>query len=254
LQVPCFVEASVVDDEMEELIIRSRESKVFVAPSCTLLFHPAIKKIQEILESNTLGVISNVSYISGQYLPDWHVYESPSEYYVSNPITGGAREIVPFELTWITKLFGFPTYVAGINIKSIDIKGAEKIDDTYSLLMDYNGFIFSLNVDVVSRCATRRLLINGSKMQLIWDWDENNIKIFDPIELKWKILKYDIIEAESGYNKNITEQMYNEEIGTFLGHIKFNNGYPNSLEEDLNVLKLLYSAEESYKEKKFVRL
>ena len=253
-QVPCFVEASVVDDEMDKLIIRSDSEKIFVAPSCTLLFHPAIKKIREILQSEMLGTISNVTYISGQYLPDWHLYESPSEYYVSNPLTGGAREIVPFELTWITNLFGFPIHVAGINKKTINIEGAEQIDDTYNLLMDYSGFTFSLNVDVVSRFATRRLLINGSNMQLYWEWNDNNIQIFDPNESKWKIISYDLIDAESGYNKNISEQMYNEEIKAFLDRVRLNVEYPNSLQNDLKILKLLYSAEESFKYKRFVEL
>ena len=91
-------------------------------------------------------------------------------------------------------------------------------------------------------------------MQLYWEWNDNNIQIFDPNESKWKIISYDLIDAESGYNKNISEQMYNEEIKAFLDRVRLNVEYPNSLQNDLKILKLLYSAEESFKYKRFVEL
>ena len=50
----------------------------------------------------------------GSILPDWHTYEDVSEYYVSKKETGGGREIVPFELTWITLVLGFPKRVVGL--------------------------------------------------------------------------------------------------------------------------------------------
>ena len=42
---------------------------------------------------------SGFVYHSGQYLPDWHPWESYKDFYVSNPATGARREIVPFELS-----------------------------------------------------------------------------------------------------------------------------------------------------------
>ena len=78
-----------------------------------MLFHPAIKDIKRIIQSGEFGNITNFSYHSGQYLPDWHPWEKVSEYYVSNRETGGGREIVPFELTWIADVIGFPKKVTG---------------------------------------------------------------------------------------------------------------------------------------------
>jgi predicted dehydrogenase len=245
LGIPAFIEASVVDTDFEHLIIEAKEKNLLLAPSCTLFFHPAIKKIAEIVKNNELGKVSNFLYHSGQYLPDWHTYESVSEYYVSNKETGGGREIVPFELTWITLVLGFPKRVVGIYKNAIQIKGAEDIDDTYNLLMDYGQSIFNLSVDVVSRYATRRMVINGEKKQLYWNWDDGCIKIYDPESTVWEELKYDIISAQSGYNKNITEQMYIDEMSSFLKAIKNEIVFPNTLEHDYKVLKLLYAVESS---------
>lgn len=245
LEIPAFIEASVVDTAFEQMIVQAKEKNVCLAPSCTLFFHPAIKKINEIVKNNELGKISNFLYHSGQYLPDWHTYEDVSEYYVSIKETGGGREIVPFELTWITLILGFPKRVVGLYKNSIQIKGADDIDDTYNLLMDYDQSIFNLSVDVVSRYATRRLIINGDKKQLYWNWDDNMIKIYDPVTNIWEEIKYETISAQNGYNKNITEQMYIDEMEAFLKAAKNEIVFPNSLEHDHKVLKVLYAVESS---------
>ncbi len=243
--VPAFIEASVVDTDFEQMIKEAKEKNIVLAPSCTLFFHPAIKKIAEIIQNNDLGKISNYLYHSGQYLPDWHTYEDVSEYYVSNKETGGGREIVPFELTWITLILGFPKRVVGLYKNAIQIEGANDIDDTYNLLMDYGQSIFNLSVDVVSRHATRRLVINGDKKQLYWDWDDNIIKVYDPVSNDWKVIKYDTVVAQDGYNKNITEQMYIEEMESFLKATNNERPFPNNLEHDHQVLKVLYAVENS---------
>jgi predicted dehydrogenase len=243
--IPSFVEASVLDTDLDQIILESKQKGILIAPSCTLFFHPAIKKIKEIIESKELGIISNFIYHSGQYLPDWHVYEKVSDYYVSRKETGGGREIVPFELSWITLLLGFPERVVGFYKKTIEIEGASTIDDTYNLLMDFGNNIFNLSVDVVSRFATRRLLINGASKQLYWDWNEDVIKVYDPDRSIWEIRNYAKLEAEAGYNKNITEQMYIDEMRSFIMALRNENNYPNNLEHDRMVLKLLYAVERS---------
>lgn len=243
--VPFFVEASVVDDGLSEVIKRIKLAGLVAAPSTTLYFHPAIAQIFRIVRGNRLGKISNVMLHSGQYLPDWHAYEPVSEYYVSEPITGGAREIVPFEMTWFTELFGFPRRVAGQYRKTIEIRGAEYIEDTYNGLLDYGTFLATLTVDVVSRHATRRLIINGEKGQLIWCWDDTAIKIFDAQSGQWIELGYQMEQAAEGYNKNIGENMYIDEIRSFLDAVSGKAQFPNTLEKDHRVLKLLYALERS---------
>jgi predicted dehydrogenase len=250
---PCFVEASVVDYSFNELISLSEKNKVFIAPSSTMYFHPAIKKIKSIIEEKIIGLTTNISYHSGQYLPDWHTYEKVKDFYVSQKETGGAREIVPFELTWITKIFGFPSSVFGCVKKTIEIEGAELIDDTYVGVLDYESFILSLTIDVTSRVATRKLLINGSKGQLIWDWNKNFISVYTTSN-GWNNIEFEILAAEEGYNKNITEQMYIDELSCFIAGITDCKVYVNTLIDDHAVLKVLYAIEESSISKKTILL
>jgi predicted dehydrogenase len=252
--VPFFVEASVVDDGLDEVIDGVIAAGLLAAPSSTLHFHPAIRKVGELVRSGRLGQISNVMLHSGQYLPDWHIYEKVSDYYVSDPVTGGAREIVPFELTWFTEVFGFPRRVAGNHRKTIEIAGAEAIDDTYNALLDYENFLASLTVDVVSRHATRRLTINGSRAQLTWSWDEPVIRLFDGDAGTWSDLPYEVEESAPGYNKNISESMYVDEIRAFLDALAGRTTFPNTLQKDHEVLRVLYALEESDRTGRFVDL
>ncbi len=252
LGIPSFIEASVVDTDLSQIIEDAFRQKVLLAPSCTLFFHPAIKAIHRILQSGDIGAISNVLYHSGQYLPDWHTYESVGDYYVSNPETGGCREIVPFELSWMTQVFGFPTMVAGICKKTIEIEGAPAIYDTCNTLMDYQDFMIMLTVDVVSRVATRRLTINGSLKQLTWDWNEPLVRTFNPVTGQNEETRFELLDSEAGYNKNITEQMYIDEMDSFMRAALHHGTFENTLENDYRILNILYAVEKSYGEKKFV--
>ena len=245
LNVHFFVEASVVDTGLGEFVERLKNSPLIAAPSATLHFHPAIKLISEIVASGELGKLSNILLHSGQYLPDWHTYESVADYYVSNTATSGGREIVPFELSWFLRVFGWPARVAANYRKTIDIHGAPYIDDTYNILLDYRSYLAVVIVDVVSRYATRRLVVNGSEKQLVWSWDENCVKVFDPAKGKWESRSYSPGVAEAGYNSNIGEDMYVDEIRNFLAAIEGTERFFNSMAEDHAVLKLLYAAERS---------
>ena len=247
-----FVEASVVDTDMEQIILDLEGLDIIAAPSATLLFHPAIQRISEILKSGMLGKVSNIILHSGQYLPDWHTYENVKDYYVSNPATGGGREIVPFELTWVTGVFGFPKRACGNFRKTISIEGAESIEDTYNFLLDYEDFLATITVDVVSRHATRRLVINADKRQLVWDWDVNCIRLWSPEKDAWEEVPYEMKGAEAGYNPNIGENMYIEEIRNFIEAIEGKQPFINSMDDDHKVLRLLYAVEEADKTSKYV--
>lgn len=238
---PSFVEASVLLAGLEDLHAEARQKKVFIAPSTTLRFHPIIKDIRRIIKSGTYGKVTNFSYVSGQYLPDWHPWESIMDYYVSKKETGGAREIVPFEMTWMAEVFGWPQKVQCTFGKTLDM-GAD-IDDTYALNLKYDGFIGQLMVDVVARFAQRRLIINMEKAQLSWDWNESKFSVYEAENSRFVTYDQPASSSASGYNKNIIEQMYIDEVSAFIEGTKKPEKYPNSLEDDIKVLKILEQAE-----------
>lgn len=238
---PAFVEASVVLEGLEESNKLAIQEKVLIAPSCTMEFHPAIKDIRRIVNSGDYGKVTNFSYHCGQYLPDWHPWENVKDYYVSKKDTSGVREIVPFELTWIVNVLGFPEKIIGFNGKTMDI-GAD-IDDTYVISMDFGNSYGNMTIDVVSRYATRSLILNMEQGQIVWRWDENTVKLYDAINQRWIYYNYPVGQSVEGYNKNISDDMYIDEIKSFIENIKGKGKFPNSLDEDIKILKLLHEVE-----------
>lgn len=242
--LPTFVEASVLLSHVEKVIFENSKKGVLVAPSCTLRFHPLIVKIKYLVQNRVFGKVTNFSYHSGQYLPDWHPWEKVTDYYVSNPETGAAREIVPFELTWVVDVFGFPRTVKGFYGSTMDV-GAP-IDDTYAFSLKFSeGQIGNMIVDVASRFATRSLIINFEKGQLRWNWEDGEIKIFDIEKEVWQTIQQEKGTTELGYNQNIVEEMYLDELKAFIDAINAKSSFPNTLNDDLEVLKLLESIEQS---------
>lgn len=238
---PAFVEASVIVEGLVDLNDLAQKNKVLVAPSCTFRFHPAIKIIKNLVKSGKYGEITNFIYYLGQYLPDWHPKENIKKFYVGKKETGGAREMVAFELTWLVDLIGFPKNIKGFFGKTLEM-GVD-INDTYAFSMDFGDKYGSMLVDVVSRYATRSLLLNMEKGQIAWKWDEDFIKLYNANSKKWEKIYYKKSQAAKGYNKNIREDMYIEEIKYFIDALKEKKSFPNSLKEDIKVLELLNKIE-----------
>jgi predicted dehydrogenase len=241
-KVPCFIEASVIIEDVSRIIDLVKNSPSYVAPSCTLRFHPEIERIKQIVETGEYGKVTNFSYHCGQYLPDWHPWEQISEYYVSKRETGGAREIVPFELTWLTDVFGFPESGKGFFRETMDL--GVYLENCYSFSLKFHDFLGAITIDVVSRFATRSLILNFERAQLRWNWEERQVKIFDPLSDKWELLQLSGGEPEIGYNKNIIEEMYICEIKAFIEGIHNPLAFPNKLEDDVKVLKILNQIED----------
>lgn len=243
--IPHFVEASVILADLVEINRIAKAKNILIAPSSTLRFHPAITIIRDLILSGKAGKVSNLILHSGQYLPDWHPYEPVADYYVSKKETGGAREILPFELTWLTEIFGHPTTALAVHQKTIDIVGAEDISDNYHCILQYPSSVMSLVVDVVSRPASRRLLINASNLQIHWDWQNNFVKTIAFEDNKEQIINFQSSKSATGYNENIPESMYVSEVEAFLHAVQRLKKFPNNLDDDIKLLKLLAQMEQN---------
>lgn len=239
---PVFVEASVVLEDAKK-IRDTNSNDIFVAPSGTFLFHPTIKEIRRLVKSQIYGRVCNFSYHSGQYLPTWHPWESVNDFYVSNRVTGGAREIVPYELTWIVDVLGFPQAIKGYFRKTRDV-GCD-IEDSYACCLDYGDMVGNLMVDVIGRNAVRNLIINFEKVQLQWRGDKEQLEIYIPERNVWERIDVGEMIHEEGYDKIINENMYIDEIDAFLKGIENRELYPITIEKDIRVLELLKEVEDS---------
>lgn len=239
---PSFVEASVILRGLKEVAEEAERNNLLVAPSCTMRFHPGIRMIKKLVKDGIYGNVTNFSYHCGQYLPDWHPWEKVKDFYVSRKETGGAREIVPFELTWLCDVFGYPTGVKAFYGSTMDV-GA-KIDDTYSITLNFGRSLGTMVIDVVSRYAIRSLILNMELAQLQWKWDVPKLLLYETASSRWKEFSFEQGLSQAGYNENISEAMYIEELNSFLQAVRAKGSYPNTLNDDIKILSILEQVEQ----------
>ncbi len=245
LNLSCFIEASVVDADRILALSEAVEGKrIVMAPSCTMRYFPGPRKVKEILSSGRLGKVLNINYQTGQYLPDWHPWESIESFYVSRRETGGGREIVPFELTWLNDIFGLPTPLACVKAKLTDMPA--DIDDIYHCLLSYpQGVLANVTVEVISRpAATRELRVLCSEGELVMSADENCVRYMAVGDAEWIRIPLGGGTVESGYIN--PEEPYISEMGDFVAALTAADPalFPNSLKDDWVVLQVLDGLEQ----------
>jgi len=243
-KIHCFIEGSVVEaNKILELGEKARDLGVIMVPSCTMRFYPGPIQIKDLVRRDIVGRPLNYNYQSGQYLPDWHPWESVEDFYVSNPDTGGCREIVPFELTWLNDIFGNPTPVACVKRKLSDMN--IEIDDLYHCLLEYpGGLVGNLTVEVLSRPeSTREFRLIGSEGEIVYSGGNNTVRYINTSMSSWKVIKLNTGTVEKQYIN--PEEPYIEEIRKFIEAVtnKDPGMYPNTLYDDYLVLNNLYDLE-----------
>lgn len=233
---PFFMEANVVQNGLPELASLCKSQKILAAPSCTMRFHPSIKLLKQLMEQISPQAIAAFSYVSGQYLPDWHPYEDYRCFYAAKRETGACREIVPFELNWLTWLFGEVTEVNAIKAKRTKLQ--VDIDDIYILTLAFSsGVVGSLEVNVISRIPERYFRAIGEGVHIIWNWMDQEVKVYNAATESWKIHP-----ETTGFKKYDLEDMYYDEMQAFVKAVAGQGEYGYTLREELKILQTVYRA------------
>ncbi len=152
-----FTEINLIPDGYDENMKLAREKGRVLYLSSTPMFRREIRHIIQEVESGKDQKCNYVFHV-GQYLPDWHPWESYKSFFVGQKRTNGCREILAIELPWLIKCFG--------NIKSVSVNSSRKTsldidyNDCYNILiMHEGGHTGVIVVDVVCRCPVRYLEI-----------------------------------------------------------------------------------------------
>lgn len=237
-----FTEINLVDDMYDENIKLAKEKSLVLFLSCTPLYKREMQKIKELCGKTTKY---NYIYHIGQYLPDWHPWETYNDYFISDKRSNGCREIMAIELPWIIDLFG---KVINCNVLSSKITNL-KIDynDNYIIQFEHeNENKGVLIVDVVSSKAVRKLEVYSENKYISWNGTPDSLYEYDSQNKKDIAFDlYDDIDKIDGYSDFIVENAYSEEIVAFFNAIKGNNkNVLYSFERDKEILKLIDSIEE----------
>ena len=243
-----FTEINLSSRDVAKIIRKLKEKSIVGVPSSTMLYSPVVKKLKQLINKQKIGKILMVYHHFGHYLPNWHPWEDYRKFYVSKKETGGAREVVPFELIWLIYLFSEIKSVYG-SIRKISNLEAD-IDDIYQILVEFkNGIQCILIIDVISFPAFNETKIIGEKGVILCDHNKELIKIGK--REKWKTLKLKTGKVAKGYKGSTpSESLYEEEMQNFIGAVIKGKKYPLSFKDEFRILKILDFIEASNKKGK----
>ncbi|UTY38125.1 Gfo/Idh/MocA family oxidoreductase [Allocoprobacillus halotolerans] len=210
-----FTEINLINDNYENIINLSQKKNKILFLSSTFLYRNEIKYIKEVISHE----IVNYKYHVGQYLPDWHPWESYKDFFVGDKRTNGCRELFAIELPWIVNVFGEIKDFYFFKRKSTNLE--IDYDDTYvGIIKHENGTIGTINVDIVSRIAKRELCVYGENIHLAWNGTPDSLYQLDFKSMEMvNILTYNNINQDKRYAKNIIENAYQEELENYINCI-----------------------------------
>ncbi len=233
-----FTELNLVSDGYDENIALAKDRGLVLFLSSTPIYRDEIRYISgRVRTAMETGKPLNYTYHVGQYLPDWHPWESYKDFFIGQKRTNGCREIMTVELPWIVRAFGDIAEVHSLSSRQtgLDID----FNDCYNIQIRHkNGNIGTFTADVVSRVPVRALRVMGEEIFLTWNGAPDGLCDYD---LTGKELKpvdlYKTTEHREGYNPLIIENMYQNELSEFLSVLDGEKEPIYSFEDDKVILE-----------------
>lgn len=219
-----FTEINLVQDGYDENIALAKEKGKVLFLSSTFLYRKETQTIIEKVQKAKCAL--NYIYHVGQYLPDWHPWESYNNYFIGNSKTNGCREIMAIDLPWIVTAFG-PIKKA-YAVKSKNTKLNISYNDNYLITLEHeSGAKGVFAVDVVARKPYRHIDVYGEHFQLSWNGTADSLNQYD-IESKKEInITFEnASEHVEGYAAFVTENPYREELNAYLKQIADHKNNP----------------------------
>ena len=237
-----FTELNLVDEGYDDNIALAKKQGCVLFLSSTFMYRREIQYIKEKVRGRLLKAAYH--YHIGQYLPDWHPWETYHDFFAGQKRTSGCRELFAIELPWLTDVFGKVVSVQAVHKKMSELE--IDYDDTYQVLLEHeSGMIGNLAVDIVSPKAGREFELWGEGFYIEWRGTPNSLKIYDE-EVKGlkQIDLYDHIEHTAGYSQFVVENAYYEELVNFMNVINGRQEPRHTFEKDQEILRLIDWIEE----------
>ena len=243
-----FIEKPISDnlDGVDKFIKIINKNKLICMIGYNLRFHPGLRLIKEYLEKNTIGDIVSARVQAGQYLPDWHLTEDyRMSYSAKKSLGGGVILDLSHEIDYIRWLLGEVKEVLSFSGKLSHLE--IETEDVAEILFRFkSGVIGEVHLDYIQRFPSRSCQIIGDEGTLLYDFNENKVRLSSQKDKGWRTLYED-----EKYDKN---QMYVDEIKHFIDCI---NRKKKPIVNETNgkkVLEIVTAAKESSKAKKVISL
>ena len=235
-----FTELNLVADGYDENIRLAEQRKVKLFLSSSFCYREEIKNIKSRINMNDRW---NYIYHIGQYLPDWHPWESYNDFFIGNKKTNGCREIMAIELPWLVETFGKIKSVDSCSDKMTDLH--IQFNDNYFIRVDHeSGCKGVIIVDVVSPVPVRRFEAYGENRYISWNGTPESLNALNPETKKLEpVVLSEQTERNMNYSSFIVENMYKNEIRDFFEYVINDKQPVYSFEKDKVILDVIDTIE-----------
>jgi len=233
-------------DGVDEFIEVVDGNKLIVLIGYNMRYHPCLKRIKEILSKGEIGRVISARVQCGQYLPDWHPSEDYRKgYSARSELGGGVILDASHELDYIRWFLGEAKEVFAFagKLSSLEID----TEDTAEILIKFDsGAIGEVHLDYIQRTKSRACQIIGEEGTIIWDINEECVKLFKAESGKWEIYP-----QKKDFDVN---NMYTDEMKYFIECIeKGERVYPDA-RDGKKVLEIAVSAKQSSLNKELIKI
>lgn len=192
-------------------------------------YHPCIIEMKKWVVKKKIGKILHFKSEWGEYMPGWHPWENYKTSYAGKKEMGGGPILtLSHEIDLCLFFCGKYKKVLG-NFSSIsDLK--LNTEDLADILISFkSGACANIHLNYLSRPATRKIDIIGSKGQISFDYYKNQAKLF----VNGRQSK--IFNAVKKFNRN---SMFINEMKDFLNRIKISKPSTKNINDAFKIVKI----------------
>lgn len=231
---------------IDELMNITRKKTLVVLIGCNLRFHPCMKFVKKLIDTNRIGKVISARVQMGQYLPDWHPWEDYRAMYSAHRSLGGGIILDAIhELDYVRWLLGDVDQVFSLSDKLSDLD--IDTEDVAEILMKFkNGTIAEVHLDYIQRYPGRSCEIIGDKGSILLDLIKGIVNVYTSEKKEWELY-----EKPEEYEMN---QTYIDEMSHFINCIKGKERPLISIEDGVEVLKLALAAKDSARTGKLIEI
>jgi predicted dehydrogenase len=213
-----FTEINLVSDGYDDNIKLAKGKNLVLFLSSTFLYRKETQTIIDKVKDRNSKL--NYIYHVGQYLPDWHPWESYKNYFIGDVRTNGCREIMAIDMPWLITAFGKIKNVFAVKSKNTNLNIS--YNDNYLITIEHEtGAKGVFAVDVVTRKPIRHIDVYGEDIQISWNGTPDSLTEYDVEARREETIRFDnASEHEDGYAAFVTENPYREEIAAFFAQIE----------------------------------
>lgn len=225
--------------------VQKSGSKVLVA--FQFRFHPGMVKTRQLIEKGEIGRVVSASIHFGEYLPAWHPWEDYRQGYAARADMGGgvvATQCHSLDyLPWLVgkkveSVWGFADKLSDLEVTA---------DDTAKIGLRFEGgALGSLHLDYNQQPPEHEFRIIGTNGTIKWNLVDGAARIYRTEKKDW-----DVYPLPEGWERNV---MFHEQTRHFVDIVKGNAEPSCTLEDGVQVQKIIMSVHESQKTGKLVLL